>query len=210
MYTRKNALIMLIGVFLLTLVVPMITRAGDPPPGEFRLTNEPSMHKPGKVILLEFADFYCPHCHMFETVVISKLKKEFQDKLEVQMVGFPVMRGKLPTAFEMYEQAKTMGKGTEMKAVLFRTIHQEQIHILDKGLRALLIKEVGLDVKEFEEGLASGKPYLALEKGRAWGERVGVTHTPTVILDGNIRVDNLDIDNLRTLIKGLLHYEQAG
>ncbi|NKB81815.1 MAG: thioredoxin domain-containing protein [Nitrospirales bacterium] len=210
MHIRKNALTLLIGVFLLTIIVPTITRAGDPPPGEFRLTNEPSLHEPGKVILLEFADFYCPHCHMFETVVIAKLKKEFQDKLEVRMVGFPVMRGKLPTAFEMYEQAKTMGKGSAMKAVLFRTIHQEQIHILDKSLRALLIQEVGLNVKEFEEGLASGNPYLALEKGKAWGERVGITHTPTVILDGNIRVDNLDINNLRTLIKGLLHHEQAG
>ena len=43
------------------------------------------------------------------------------------MVGFPVIRGKLPTPFDMYEQAKMMGKGNEMKAVLFRTIHKDKI-----------------------------------------------------------------------------------
>jgi len=181
----------------------------DKLPGQYRLMDEPEIHTKGKVVLLEFADFYCPHCHMFENQVGAKLKKEFGDQLEIRMIGFPVMRGKLPTAFEMYEQAKTMGKGSEMKAVLFRTIHQDQIHIFDRSLRSLLIREVGLNVKDFEAGLASGEPYKALERGRQWGERIGVTHTPTIVLNGNIRVDNIDIDNLRTLIKGILKQDRT-
>ena len=91
-----------------------------------------------------------------------------------------------------------------MRTLLFHTIHHEGIQIFDKGLRRLLIREVGLDVEEFENGLASGDPYKALEKGKNWGERVGVTHTPTIILNGNVRVDNLDINNIRTVINGLL------
>lgn len=182
----------------------------DKLPGEYRTIDEPSIHEPGKVILLEFADFYCPHCHMFEQTVVSKLKKEFGNHLKVRFVGFPVIRGKLPTAFEMYEQARKMGKGQEMKRVLFRTIHHEKIQILDKRLRVFLIREVGLDVEKFEKGLASGQPYKALEEGKAWGERIGVTHTPTVVLNGNIRVDNLDVENLRTLIRGILKKEKAG
>jgi len=196
--------------FLLTLVFVGTAHAADKLPGEYRMMDEPAIHEKGKVVLLEFADFYCPHCHMFENQVASKLKKEFGDRLEIRMIGFPVMRGKLPTAFEMYEQAKAMGKGPEMKAVLFRTIHQDQIHIFDRSLRSLLIREVKLDVKEFEEGLASGKPYKALEKGKQWGERIGVTHTPTIVLNGNIRVDNISIENLRTIIKGILKQDKAG
>lgn len=179
-------------------------------PGEYQIINEPSIHEPGKVILLEFADFYCPHCHMFEQTVVSKLKKEFGNRLEVRLVGFPVMRGKLPIAFEMYEQAKKMGKGIEMKMVLFRTIHHEKVQILDKKLRVFLIQEVGLDVEVFEKGLASGEPYKALEESKAWGERIGVTHTPTVVLNGNIRVNNLGVENLRTLIREMLKKENAG
>lgn len=179
-------------------------------PGEYRLMEgEASLAPNGKVLLLEFADFYCPHCHMFENVVITKLKKEFGDRLEVRMVGFPVIRGKLPTAFEMYEQAKTMGKGEEMKAVLFRTIHKENIHVLDKGLRAVLIQEVGLDVTAFEDGMATGNPYRSLEQGIAWGERIGVSHTPTVVLNGNIRIETLTEENLRTVIRGLLKQQKV-
>jgi thiol:disulfide interchange protein DsbA len=146
---------------------------------------------------------------MFENEVGSKLKKEFGDSLEIRMIGFPVMRGKLPTAFEMYEQAQKMGKGTEMKAVLFRSIHKERIHIFDRKLRAILIQEIGLSVKDFEAGMATGEPYKLLKNGEKWGARIGVTHTPTIVLNGNIRVDNIDINNLRIIIKGILKQDKA-
>ncbi|MDH5587513.1 MAG: DsbA family protein [Nitrospirota bacterium] len=173
--------------------------------GEYELIEgEPSLHESGKVILLEFADFYCPHCHMFERVVVTKLQKEFGDKLETRMIGFPVMPGKLPTVFEMYNQAVTMGKGQRMKEVLFQSIHDKDIQMFDKTMRALILKEVDLDPKAFEAGLATGKPFQTLGKGKEWGERIKVTHTPTVVLDGNIRIQNLNFDNLKIVIQSIL------
>ena len=135
--------------------------------GKFEvLKGEVSTHTPGKVKLMEFADFYCPHCHRFDGEVLPLLEKEFGNKLEATMVGFQVIQGKLPTPFDMYEQAKMMGKGNEMKAVLFRTIHKDKITgVLDRSLREALIKEVGLDPKVFEEGMASGKPAKILKRG---------------------------------------------
>ena len=191
-------------------LLPASAQAAEPLPGEYHILKDvASLHSHGKVLLVEFVDFYCPHCHRFDSIVASTLQKEFGDRLEVRLVGFPVIRGTLPTAFEMYEQARAMGKGSEMKTVLFRTIHDDKIHIFDKSLRVLLVKEVGLDGTTFEVGLASGKPYKAFEQGKAWGERVGVTHTPTVVLDGNLKVEHLGIDNFRTLINGILKNDDA-
>lgn len=176
--------------------------------GKFELLkDETSTHQPGKVKVTEFADFYCPHCHHFEETGLPMLMKEFGNKLEVTMVGFPVMRGKLPTAFDMYEQAKTMGKGNEMRAVLFRTIHKDKIDgVLDRSIRSLLIREVGLDVAAFEAGMESGKPAKAFEEGRRWGERIKVSSTPSLLLDGNIKVDgaNMTSENVLTVIRSIL------
>ncbi len=173
--------------------------------GKFvELNKEPSIHTRGKVKLTEFADFYCPHCHLFEQAAIPILEKEFGDRLEVIMVGFPVIPGKLPTAFDMYEQAKTMGKGPEMKRVLFRTIHKDHMHVLDKLIRESLIKEVGLDPVAFEAGMASGKPARAVEAGKAWGKRIDIQQTPTVLLDGNIKAESIDPENLKTIIQSIL------
>lgn len=184
------------------------TAAAPEQKGKFELlSGEASTHKPGKVKLIEFADFYCPHCHHFDEAGLPILQKEFGNKLETTMVGFPVFRNKLPTPFDMYEQAKIMGKGDEMKRVLFRTIHTDKITgVLDRSLREGLIKEVGLDPKAFEEGLASGKPAKAFEDGKQWGERIKVQSTPTLLLDGNIKIegDNLKTDNIIAVIRGIL------
>ena len=174
--------------------------------GKFEvLKGEVSTHTPGKVKLIEFADFYCPHCHHFDETGLPLLVKEFGNKLEITMVGFPVIRGKLPTAFDMYEQAKMMGKGSEMRTVLFRTIHKDKIDgVLDRSLREALIKEVGLDPKVFEEGMASGKPAKIFEEGRKWGERIKVQYTPTVLIDGNIKAEGTDPENLKLIIQSIL------
>ena len=98
-----------------------------------------------------------------------------------------------------------MGKGKEMKAVLFRTIHKDKITgVLDRSLREVLIKEVGLDPKAFEEGMASEKPAKLFEDGRKWGERIKVQQTPTVLLDGNIKTETIDPENIRVIIQSIL------
>ena len=174
--------------------------------GTYQKLDEPSTHRRGRVKMSEFADFYCPHCHMFEQTAVPMLKKEFGDKVEVTMVGFPVIRGMLPTAFLMYEQAKIMGKGTEMKNVLFQIIHRDRVKILDRMIRASLIKRVGLDPVAFEAGLVSGRTARAFEEGKKWGQRIKVSSTPTVLLDGNIKVEGegMTADNLKTVIRSIL------
>ena len=173
------------------------------------LKNLPSTHERGKVKMTEFADFYCPHCHMFEQSGVPVLEKEFGDKLEITMVGFPVIPGKLPMAFEMYEQAKLMGKGPEMRKVLFRMIHKEHIHVFDQTIRKMLVKEVGLDPAAFEAGLASGKPSKNFEAGRAFGMKVDVQQTPTVVLDGNLKVESIDPENIKTIVASILEADRA-
>ena len=184
----------------------LATAASPELKGKFEvLKGEVSTHTPGKVKLIEFADFYCPHCHHFEETGVPLLLNEFGTKLEITMVGFPVIHGKLPTPFDMYEQAKMMGKGNAMKAVLFRTIHKDKITgVLDRSLREALIKEVGLDPKAFEDGMASGKPAKLFEEGRKWGERIKVQYTPTILIDGNIKAESIDPENLKLIIQSIL------
>lgn len=190
----------------------LLALAGKPElKGKFELLkDEPSTHQAGKVKLVEFADFYCPHCHMFEETGLPLLQKEFGNRLDVTMIGFPVIHGKLPTPFDMYEQAKIMGKGNEMKKVLFRTIHKDKMTgVLDSTIREALIKEVGLDPVTFEAGMASGKPAKAFEDGKRWGERIKLHSTPTLLLDGNIKIEGADMnaENVITVIRSILDGE---
>ncbi len=180
--------------------------------GKFEKIDAPSTHTPGKVKVTEFADFFCPHCHMFERTAIPMLEQEFGDRVAVEMVGYPVIPGMLPTPFIMYEQAKLMGKGPEMKAALFLTIHRDRVILFDRTLRGLLAKQVGLDPVAFEAGLASGLPATAFSEGRRWGERIEIKSTPTVLLDGNIKIEGeyLTPENLKKVIHSILDADPTG
>ncbi|MCG3775938.1 MAG: hypothetical protein JW395_2786 [Nitrospira sp.] len=65
---------------------------------------------------------------------------------------------------------------------------------------------MGLDPKAFEEGMASGKPAKAVDNGKRWGERIKVSSTPSILLDGNIKVDgaNMTQENVFTVIRSIL------
>ncbi len=145
----KVALVVMGTIGLLN--TPVIAQAAKPElKGKFEiLKDEPSTHQPGKVKVVEFADFYIFRiAHHFEETGVPLLLKEFGTKVDITMVGFPVIPGKLPTVFDMYEQAKLMGKGDQMRTILFRTIHKDKVDgVFDRSIRSLLIKEAGLDVR---------------------------------------------------------------
>ena len=79
--------------------------------------------------------FYCPHCHRFDGEGLMISIEGIRKQKSKRSWSVSVIPGKLPTAFDMYEQAKTMGKGNEMKRALFRTIHKDKIGIIDKAIR---------------------------------------------------------------------------
>ena len=168
------------------------------------LPREMSTGRTGTVQLVVFMDFFSPHSYRFDEVGVPILKREFGDKLEVEIVGFPVLP-KAPTAFHMWSQASAMGKGQEIKRYLFRAIHKDNLQdLIDRNLRERIVKELGLDPVAFEAGMATGAPAAAFAVGRSWGERINLSQVPTVLLNGNIKVENIDPANLEVLIASLL------
>src|SRR5438132_1003284 len=92
-----------------------------------------------------------------------------------------------------------------MDSVVVRTIDKDKVTgVLERSLREALIKGVGVDPKVFEEGMASGKPVKIFEEGRKWGERIKVQFTPTVLIDGNIKAESTDPENLKLIIQSIL------
>jgi thiol:disulfide interchange protein DsbA len=170
----------------------------------YRLLKEPFTHVPGKVKLEVFVDFYCPHCHHFETTVLPELMREFGTRLEVTQIGFPIIQNKPRTPFELYEAARAEGKGAAMAKVLFRALQDEGLDIRDPTVEGKILKEVGLDPTAIKRRLSSGQPKRALDEGIARADRHGVRFTPTVLLDGHVLAEVTTAENLKPLIRKLL------
>ncbi len=173
--------------------------------GEFIiLADKPFSHKQGKVKMLVFFDFFCPHCYTLYKE-IPALKKKHGDKLEIVEVGVPLWQKSL-LPLEAYEIAKDQGKGKEMEALLFHTIHEKKINADDPIILKGLAAELDLDTVAFENQLKKRTKFQILVANSELGEKYKIEGTPMVIFDDQIKAKGNSIKNFDTIISSLMRY----
>lgn len=135
--------------------------------------------KDAKLTLVEFADYQCPHCKAAVADVDAVLKK-FDGKLNLVFMDFPINASGISTivAHGAY-CAEKQGKYYE-----YHDLAYEQQKTLDKDAPAKLAKELKLDEKAFSACMATNEPKDRVAKARGEGDRVGVSGTPTLFLNG--------------------------
>lgn len=185
-----------------------------PAAGTFDTMNKPSAYEPGKVKITEFLRFNCGHCYTLNSL-LPALKKKYGDKLEItykpmlwkNMNGDPA----LTKSNEAYIIAERMGKGEEMKGAIFKAFWVEKRDITSELQLGDIGKSVGLG-DEFVTALKNGDAKAEAEKNIADSVSFQVDETPTIIINGNLKVTpdmtNEDViqmvNNMDTIINSLL------
>ncbi len=156
-----------------------------PPPyegTEISIQGDPVMgSKDAKVTLVEFTDYQCPFCgrafrQTFPQVVAKYVKT---GKLRYVIQDFPLQQLH-PNAFKAAEAARCasdQGKYWEMHDRLFGN----QQALDEKGLEASA-QALGLNMKEFQQCLDSGKYKAEINSEIQSGMKLGVRGTPTFFL----------------------------
>ncbi|GBE18416.1 thiol:disulfide interchange protein DsbA precursor [archaeon BMS3Abin16] len=209
-----NSKLILAGVVILVLAGYFIFSGGrdtsieTPPPaviaGKYTLfSDKPSTHVAGKVTLVEFFDFTCPHCYTFHKDTWPALKNKYGDKIELIDIGIPLRDSSTPP-LEAYEIAKDFGKGDEMKDALFTGFNEEGKDITNVQILAGIAENIGLDRAVFSDLLSSGSKASVVESNIRLATSYKLTGTPTVIVDGNMKSTDNSLANLQTMIDSIL------
>ena len=140
----------------------------------------PSKGKDGaKVTLLEFADYQCPHCRT-ASESIKKVTEKFKDKIKYVFIDFPINpSGISKLVAEGSHCANEQGKYWDFHYKAF-----DGQATLDKDSPAKLAKDLKLDEAKFKTCFDGTKGKAMVEKGRQEGERVGVSGTPYILING--------------------------
>ncbi|HZX48713.1 MAG: hypothetical protein A2027_04195 [Thermodesulfovibrio sp. RBG_19FT_COMBO_41_18] len=168
------------------------------------IPDKKSTHEKGKVKMTVFFDFFCPHCHQFDSVVVPLLLREYGDKLKVTSLGCPIIYEDSVIPVEAFELAKAQGKGEEMKVAIFDAIYYQRKDGANHDLLVSIAKTIGLNAEQFQKDLKSGVKKKAALEGRDLAKSYGATGTPTVILDGNIFVRDNSLANISSVISKIL------
>jgi protein-disulfide isomerase len=140
----------------------------------------PDHNEQAAVQILEFADFECPACRLYQTV-LSRVQERFGSAVSVVYFHFPIEYHRFARiAARAAECAKDEGKFWEMANSLY--LNQDSL-----GLKqwSSLARESGIrDTVVFVACVDKTDPLLAVDSGIAIGKRIKLTGTPTIIVNG--------------------------
>jgi len=164
-----------------------------------------STHEDGEVKMTVFLDFFCSHCHHFDTVVLPALRKEYGDKLKVTYVGFPIVDPKashIPVL--AYYLADQQGKGDAMRELLFTAIWDHRLDVTRPDVLLGIASQAGLDLDAFKRGFNENTMGERLTDGVNDARAIGARGTPTVLIDNHIRLNDNSLRNVESVLAQVL------
>ncbi|NUQ11164.1 MAG: thioredoxin domain-containing protein [Gemmatimonadaceae bacterium] len=133
----------------------------------------------GSVVVVEFVDYQCPVCAQVEHL-FSRLHQEFPDKIRRLVRHFPIesIHPQAMVSAKAVECARRQGTMKEMHDLLLANQAAMGSIAFDT-----LARTVGIDTTAFSACLrAAADPQV--ERDVELGRSIGISGTPTVIVDG--------------------------
>lgn len=148
------------------------------------------------VTVVMFTDFQCPACAATHPVLESVLA-EYKDKIRFVVRDYP-LTSLHPDAFRAAQAAaaaNAQGKFYEYAELLYRNQNS-----LDTASLKRFAAEIGLNQKQFDQDLDSGKFAAEVQKDMADGATYGINGTPTIFING-VKVRRLSAQGFRDAIE---------
>ena len=160
----------------------------------------------GKVTIVEFSDFQCPFCQSFYNGAYKQIKAKYIDtgKVKVVFMHFPLaFHANAQKAGEASECANRQGKFWPYHDILFTNMKSDGAG-LDIASLKKYAGDLGLDTAKFNTCLDNGETASIVKADIAEGQRVGVSGTPTFIINGKKVVGALPYDQFEKAIEEAL------
>ena len=174
-----------------------------PPTLDINIKNQPYWGKSdAKITIVEFSDIECPYCKRMQPD-IQKIKSKYSDKIKWVFIDFPL---------HFHQQAYLAHKAAY--CAQDQAIHQKNLFFdmqlllfqsspsLDKSSILKLAHSLNLDQKKFEFCLndQNGKKKLIIDRNVEYGQKLGISGTPTIFINGVYHPGLLNYNELQEII----------
>jgi protein-disulfide isomerase len=131
------------------------------------------------VTIVLFSDFQCPFCARVGPT-LDEAQRAYGDKVRVVWKHQPLSfhPNALPAA-KAAEAAREQGKFWQMHDRLFAAQRELSPETYER-----LAKDLGLDLRRFQESIRSGKGQTRIEDDQRLAARIGAQATPTMFVNG--------------------------
>ena len=155
-----------------------------------------------KVTVVVFSDFQCPFCERFYTDAYKQIKSQYVDtgKVRFAFAHFPLsFHPNARPASNAAECAAEQGKFFEYHNKVF----ENQASLSDTSYKQWA-QDIGLNATQFNSCYDSKKYDAVVDTELALGQRVGVSGTPSVFVNGKLIVGAQPFSAFKTAIDAAL------
>jgi len=163
---------------------------------------------PGKIEVLEFFSYGCPHCSDF-----NPLLTQWAAKLPADVVlrKVPVSFGRAAwgNAARLFYALEVTGDLKRLEADVFKAIHEQRTNLFDEKTIQKWVAERGVDTKKFNDTFASFGVQSKVRRGDQLAQAHRIEGVPALIIDGRFQIATLAFEQQLAVADKLIEQVRA-
>jgi thiol:disulfide interchange protein DsbA len=155
----------------------------------------------GKIEVIEFMWYGCPHCNEFDPYLEAWVKKQGPD----------VVFKRVPVAFrddfiphsKLYHAVDALGLANQLTPTIFHEIHVNKNYLLTPEEQAKFLAKNGVDPKKFMDAYNSFSTQSAIQRDKKLIEDFKIDGVPTLAVQGKFETGPAQTNSLPGTIQVL-------
>lgn len=197
----KKLVALLFAGLISFLVAPGIGLAADPQAGrDFKSIDPPLPSAKGKIEVIEFFSYGCPHCSDFHPLIgqwAAKLPKD----VTFRRVPVSFNRPEWARLSRLYFALEATGELAKLDTAVFLAIHEQRVMFRTDEAVVSWAASKGADAKKFGDALASFSMQSKVQRADQDATASRISGVPALVVDGKFLINNEAASNYEELLK---------
>jgi predicted DsbA family dithiol-disulfide isomerase len=170
--------------------------------GDYELVHLIQKKQQEKVSVEEIISLDCEHCYKFVVNVNHELLKQYGERLEIQPIPL-VFNKQTQFPVRLFIVSQKSGKEKDVLEYMLKKRFVENKNIFDENVVLDIASNFGLK-EQYQADKDSEWVEKIYQDNRSKGMQYGISQTPTLIIEKQIKVTNINVDNVKGIIDDLL------
>lgn len=155
---------------------------------EYEVLKQPqSAPTDGKVEVIEFFSYACPHCYSFEPYIESWKEKKSDN---VEFVHVPaIFNDNWEALATLFYAAEVLGVQEKMHPIIFEAMHGEGKKVRSFNDLKAVFAENGVSEEKLTQALNSFTVAAKTRRAKTMTQTYGITSVPNVVVQGKYRTN---------------------
>lgn len=176
---------------------PALAQAGFEVGRDFELVQPPQPSEKGKVEVLEFFSYACPHCHELEPM-LHKWAAKLPADVVLRRVPVTFNRPEWSVLARLYLTIEALGQGDRLHGAAFDAVHKKRLALHKEGVAQEWLAQNGIDAAKVGETWRSFAVAGGMQRLQQLATAYRVDGVPLLVVAGRYKTSaSLTGDYLR-------------